>query len=83
MFQEAKFALAANCDLFDHFVGAGEQRGRDREAEQSCDLVVNDQLKPALLHDRQVLWLGTFKDTTGVNASPTKDGCGESHGMQF
>ena len=28
MCQQATFALAANCDLFDHLVGAGKRRRR-------------------------------------------------------
>ena len=40
--------------LFDHLVGGDEQRGRHSEAKHPCGLMVDDQLEPARLYDRQI-----------------------------
>ena len=40
--------------LFDHLVGGDEQRGRHSDAEHPCGLMVDDQLEPARLYDRQI-----------------------------
>jgi hypothetical protein len=40
--------------LFDHLVGAGQQRGRHIEAERFCSLEIDDKVELSWLHDRQV-----------------------------
>ena len=42
----------------DHFVGAGEQRRRDFEAERFRGLEGYDEVKPCWLLDRQVARIG-------------------------
>ncbi len=37
--------IAARKALFNHFVGASEQRGRDLHPELPCSFLVHDQLK--------------------------------------
>ena len=54
--------------LFDHLVGGGEQRGRHSDAEDPCGLMVDDQLEPARLYDRQIDRLRALE-----NAAPTHD----------
>ena len=46
-------------DSFDHLVGAGEQRGRNSEAERVRGLEVNDQLEFSWCFDRQISGLRT------------------------
>jgi hypothetical protein len=47
--------------LFDHLVGAREQRGRNGEAERLCGLQIDYQLELGRLLDRQVGGLRPFK----------------------
>jgi hypothetical protein len=58
-------------DSFDHFVGAGEQRGRNFKAERSGGRQVDDQFKLGRLHYRQVGRLSTLEDLAGVDADLT------------
>ena len=62
---------AANCSLFDHLVGAGEQRRRHCEAKHPGCLRVDDQLELGRLHDRQLGRLRAFEDAAGVDTELT------------
>ena len=57
--------------LFDHLVGDGKQRRGHFEAHHPGRLSVDDQLKLARLHDRQVRGPRAFENTTGVDADLT------------
>ena len=52
--------------LLDHLVGAREDRGRDRQAERSGGLEIDDQLVPGSLLDRQVGRFRTLEDLVDV-----------------
>jgi hypothetical protein len=58
--------------LFDHLVGAGEQRGRHCEAKCLRRLEIDDQFELGWLLNRQITRLLTFKDATGINADDAK-----------
>jgi hypothetical protein len=62
----------SNCASFNHLVGAGEQDGRDGEAECSCRLEVNHKLKFRRLLDRQIrrLCSSPIKADDQARASP-------------
>ena len=49
-----------NPRLFDHLVGAAEQRRRNFNPDRVGGGQVDNELKLARLHDGQVVWLGTF-----------------------
>ena len=53
--------------LFDHFVGEGEQRGRNREPERPRGLRVDHELELGRLHDWQVRRFCTLQDATNIN----------------
>src|SRR5262249_31775972 len=57
--------------LFDHLVGAAEQRERERDAERLRSLEVDDQLHLCCLLDRQISRLFAFENSSGVNADLT------------
>jgi hypothetical protein len=48
--------------LFDHLISAGEDRGRDREAEGLGGLEIDHQLEGGRLLDRQISGLLARKD---------------------
>jgi hypothetical protein len=54
--------------LLDHFVGGGQQRFRDGEAERLGGLEVHDHLKFGRLDDRQVGGFLTLEDAAGIDA---------------
>src|SRR4029450_1332657 len=62
------FCLAHSLD---HLVGAGEQRGRNFNAKRARGGQIDDQLKLARLHYRQVGRLSTLEDFAGVDADLT------------
>ena len=47
--------------LFNHFIGAGEQRGRNGEAQYLGGFEVDNQLKLGWRLDRQITRLSPFK----------------------
>src|SRR5262245_15354921 len=62
---------AAWVGLFDHLVGAGEQRRWNFEPERSRGHEIDDEFELGGLHDRQVGRLGAFEDLTGIDADLT------------
>jgi hypothetical protein len=46
---------------FDDFVGAGEDRWRDRQPERLGGVEIDDQLEPGRLRDRQIGGIGTLE----------------------
>src|SRR5262245_14825323 len=59
----------AGIGSFDHLVGGGEQRWRHIEAQSLCRLEIDHQLELYGLLYRQVGWLCTPENSTGVDAS--------------
>src|SRR6516225_8092212 len=59
--------------LLDQLVGAGEDRGRDRDAERLRCLEVNDQLETGRLLDRQIGGLLALEDPAGISAGLAPD----------
>ena len=59
---------ADQAPLFDHLVGAGEQRGRQREAERRCCLEIDDKRELGGLLDQQVGGLLALKNPASTNA---------------
>ena len=54
--------------LFDHLVGAGEQRRRHDKIEHPYGLQVDDKLEPSRLQHRQIGRLGALEDATRIDA---------------
>jgi hypothetical protein len=69
---KADSALRQNNVLFDHLVGAGEQRGRDGQAERLRGLEVDDKLEFGRLLNGQIGWLGTLEDFIDVASGAAK-----------
>ena len=64
--QKQTFCSAANCSLFDHFVGAADHRLWHGNAERLGGLEVDDQLIPGRRLDRKVGGLLAFEDAIDV-----------------
>jgi len=61
--------------LFDHFVGAAEERLRYGEPQLLCRLQVDHQLEDRRLHYRKISGLLAAEDLAGVNPDlPNRDG---------
>jgi hypothetical protein len=74
MCQEATYAPQQTAPLFDHLVGAGEQRWRHGEAERPGGLGIDDQFELTRLHDRQVRGLRALEDTIDIGVElPSRD----------
>ena len=54
--------------LLDHLVGAGEQEGRDRQAERFGGVEIDHQPDLCLLLDRQIGWLRALQDPPDIGA---------------
>jgi hypothetical protein len=52
--------------LFDHLVGEGEHRLRDRQPERRRGLQVDDQLELGRKFDRQIAWLRALENLDHV-----------------
>ena len=60
--------IAANNPLFDHLVGAAEERERDGDAERAGSLQIEDQLELGFLLHRQVGRILAFENAADINA---------------
>jgi hypothetical protein len=69
---KATNAPQQNVSLFDHLVGAADQRQRDSEAERLGSLEVENHLDFRGLHDRQVSRLLALENPAGVDADLTE-----------
>src|SRR5262245_24126944 len=59
--------------LFDHLIGAGEQRGRHGEADRVSSLEIDDEIVFRGLLHRQIAWRGPFKYPVYIVGSPTEN----------
>ena len=64
--------VAAKTALFDHLVGAGDERRRHCEAERLGGLEVDHKLVFSRCLHRQVGWLLAFQDAINVTGSATE-----------
>ena len=65
-------ALTPQHPSLNHLVGAGEDRGRDGQAERVGGLEVDDQLELGGLLDRQVGGLRAFEDLVNIARAPAE-----------
>jgi hypothetical protein len=59
------------CDLFDHLVGAAEQRKRNGDAECLSALEIDDQFNLCRLLDCQIGGFFALEDSTSVDSDQT------------
>jgi ABC transporter substrate binding protein len=60
---------APHADLFDHLVGGGEQRGRDRQIQCLRSIEVNDEIKARRFDNWEISRLGALKDLPDINTA--------------
>jgi hypothetical protein len=65
--QKRTRAVQQRTSLFDHIVGATEHQWRHGETQRLGGLEVDHQLELSRQLDREVGWLGAFKDTVDVS----------------
>src|SRR4051812_39642545 len=68
---EADSCSAAKALLFDHLVGAGEQRGRHIEADRACGLEVDRKREPRRFLKGEFDDLSAFQNAVSVLRSPS------------
>jgi hypothetical protein len=61
--------IKKSADLFDHFVGCGEQPARDFKPRRFRSLEVDDQLEFGGLHNRQIGGLLALENPADIKAS--------------
>src|SRR5262245_9112595 len=66
-FRRGSFIVEPPFTSFDHLVGAGEQRGRHGEAEQSRGFEINYQLEPRRLLNGKIGRLGALEDFVDIS----------------
>jgi hypothetical protein len=70
--------MAGNDSSFDHLVGAGEQRARDRKTKCLGGSQIDDQFEPGGLYDRKICRFGSIENPTQVDTSLER--CVVAHG---
>ena len=63
---KADICGAANCNLFDHFVGRGEQRRRNSHAKGLCTFEIEREYKFSWLLDRKISRIRTLQNSINV-----------------
>ena len=66
------WATSRHETLFDHLVGAAEQRLRDSKAESFRRFLVDNQFVPSRALNRQIGWLGTMQYFVDVDGTLSK-----------
>src|SRR5262249_5532470 len=76
LFRRSRKKDARPLHLFDHLVGAREQRKRNGETKGLGRLEIDDQLELCRLHDREIARIGAFDylvDVKGSSAVHVRD----------